>query len=100
MNIIKEADFRRELKSSPRAGYLFFGEEDYLKSFAVRSAREIVCPDPTFAFFNEMRLDATDFEPQKLLDALMPMPMMADRKLVTLTGLNFTSMRQGELDDL
>lgn len=100
VNIIKEADFRRELKSSPRAGYLFFGEEDYLKSFAVRSAREVVCPDPTFAFFNEMRLDATDFEPQKLLDALMPMPMMADRKLVTLTGLNFTSMRQGELDDL
>ena len=100
LNIIKEADCRRELKTAPRAGYLCFGEEDYLKAFAVRTAREVVCPDPTFSFFNEMRLDATDFEPQKLLDALMPMPMMADRKLVTLSGLNFNAMRQSDLDDL
>lgn len=100
MNIIKEADFRREIKTAPRAGYLFFGEEDYLKAFAVRTAREIISPDPTFAFFNEMRLDATDFSPQKLIDALMPMPMMADKKIVTLTGLNFNTMRQSDLDGL
>lgn len=100
LNIIKEADFRRELKSSPRPGYLFFGDEDYLKAFSIRSAREVICPDPTFAMFNEMRLDATDFDAQKLQDALTPMPMMADRKLVTLTGLNFNAMRAGELDDL
>lgn len=100
MEIIKEADFRKELKASPAKGYLFFGEEDYLKTFAMRQAREQICPDPTFAFFNEMRLDALDFTPQKLLDALMPMPMMSDRKLVTLTGLNFNTMRQGELDEL
>lgn len=100
LNIIKEADFRRELKSSPRPGYLFFGDEDYLKAFSVRSAREVICPDPTFAMFNEMRLDATDFDAQKLQDALTPMPMMADRKLVTLTGLNFNAMRAGDLDDL
>lgn len=100
LNILKDADFRRELKSQPRAGYLFFGDEDYLKIHAIRTAREVVCPDPTFAMFNEMRLDATDFDAQKLQDALMPMPMMADRKLVTLTGLNFNAMRQSELDDL
>ncbi|MBQ8310178.1 MAG: DNA polymerase III subunit delta [Clostridia bacterium] len=100
MDILKEADFRKELKATPRTGYLFFGDEDYLKSFAVKQAREVLCPDPSFAFFNEMKLDAVDFEPQKLLDALMPMPMMADRKLITLTGLNFTTMRQNELDAL
>ena len=99
MTIIKEADFRKELKSSPARGYLFFGEEDYLKAFAVKQAREYLCPDPTFAFFNDMRLDAVDFTPQKLLDALMPGPMMADRKLVTLTGLNFNTMRPEVLDD-
>ncbi len=100
MNIIKDADFRREIKSEPRAGYLLFGEEDYLKSFAVKQAREQLCPDPTFAFFNEMRIDALGFTPDKLLDALMPMPMMADRKLVTLHGLNFNTMRQNEVDEL
>ena len=100
MDILKEVDFRKELKSTPRTGYLFFGDEDYLKTFAVKQARELLCPDPSFAFFNEMKLDAVDFDPQKLLDALMPMPMMADRKLITLTGLNFNTMRQSDLDAL
>lgn len=100
MRIIKEADFRREMKSTPAAGYLFFGEEDYLKSFAVKTAREVICPDPTFAFFNELKLEALDFTPQKLLDALMPMPMMADRKLVLVSGLNFNTMKPNELDEL
>ena len=100
MNLIKEADYRKEIKASPRAGYLFFGDEDYLKTFAIRHARDTLCPDPTFAFFNEMRLDAVDFTPDKLLDALMPMPMMADRKLITVNGLNFNTIRPNELDAL
>ncbi len=100
MDILKESDLRKELKSTPRTGYLFFGDEDYLKAFAVKQARELLSPDPAYAFFNEIRLDAMDFEPQKLLDALLPLPMMADRKLVTLTGLNFNTMRQNELDEL
>ena len=100
MDLIKESDFRKEIKTAPRAGYLLFGEEDYLKTFAVRSAREALCPDPTFSFFNEMKLDAVDFTPDKLLDALMPLPMMADKKLVVLTGLNFTTMRSSDLDAL
>ncbi len=96
--IIKEADFRKEIKSAPRAGYLFFGDEDYLKSFSVKLARETLSPDPSFAFFNDIRLDAVDFDPGKLVDALMPAPMMEERKLVTLTGLNFNTMRQGDVD--
>ena len=99
MDLIKESDFRKELKENPRAGYLFFGDEDYLKSFAVKQARDAICPDPTFAFFNEIHLDAMDFEAQKLIDALMPLPMMTEKKLVILSGLNFNSMRQNEVDD-
>ncbi len=98
VDLLKESDFRKELKAKPRTGYLFFGDEDYLKAFAVKQAREILCPDPTFSFFNEMKLDAVGFEPNKLIDALMPIPMMADRKMVTLSGLNFNTMRQSELD--
>ena len=100
MEILKDTDFKKDLKNEPRHGYLFFGEEDYLKSFSVRSAEETLCPDPTFAFFNVMKLDALDFTPSKLLDALMPMPMMTDRKLIVLSGLNFTSMRPTDLDEL
>lgn len=99
MEIIKESDFRKEIKS-PRTGYLFFGEEDYLKTFAVKSLREEISPDETYAFFNEMRLDAVDFTPQKLLDALAPLPMMSEKKLVLLSGLDFGVMKPSELDEL
>lgn len=98
MEIIKESDFRKEIKSAPRVGYLFFGDEDYLKAFAKRQAKELVCSDPTFACFNDLHLDAVDFTPDALLDALTPLPMMADRKLVTVGGLNFNTMRQSEVD--
>lgn len=98
--MIKEADYRKEIKSNPASGYLFFGEEDYLKSFAVKTAREAICPDPTFSFFNELKLEALDFTPAKLLDALMPMPMMADKKLVVVSGLNFLTMKPNELEEL
>lgn len=100
MDFLKESDFRKEIRSAPRRGYLFCGEEDYLKSYCVRLARETLCPDPTLAFFNEMRLDAMDFTLKKLEEALMPMPMMADRKLVTVTGLNFSVMKPNDLDGI
>lgn len=100
MRIIKEADFRKEIKTEPATGYLFYGEEDYLKSFALRTAREAVCADPTFAVFNEMKLEAIDFTPQKLLDAFMPMPMMADKKLIVVSGLDFNAIKGAELEEL
>ncbi len=100
MNILKESDFRKEIKSAPGRAYLFFGDEDYLKLSAVRLARDCLCPDPSFAVFNDMRLDALDFTPDRLVEALMPLPMMADRKLVVLSGLDFTSMRPADLDAL
>lgn len=62
-------------------------------------ARDTLCPDPSFSFFNDIRLDAVGFEIGALVDALMPMPMMEDRKIITLTGLNFNTMRQNELDE-
>ncbi len=97
---IKEADFRKQIKSSPASGYLFFGEEDYMKKYALDTAIAAISPDPTLAFFNEIRLDSFSYSPEALLDALMPAPMMADRKLVILSGLDFTSMKPAELDGL
>ncbi|MBQ8409765.1 MAG: DNA polymerase III subunit delta [Clostridia bacterium] len=100
MNIIKESDFRKEIKSKPGTGYLFFGEEDYMKSFALSTATEAISPDPTFGFFNEIKLDSFSYSPEALLDAIMPLPMMADRKLIVLSGIDFNAMKQGELDAL
>ena len=98
LNILKDADFRREIKSSPATGYLLFGEEDYLKNLAVAFARETLIGDPSFACFNEIILDALDFHPEKLRTALMSLPMMADRKVILLRGLDIDAMKASELD--
>ncbi len=102
--IIKESDFRRTLKSSPTGGYLFFGEEDYMKAATLRMARAAVADrDPAMACFNEVRMDGLSFSPGGLLDALAVPPMGGGeeaRKIITITGLNLNGLRAGELDKL
>ncbi|MBQ9780311.1 MAG: DNA polymerase III subunit delta [Clostridia bacterium] len=99
--IIKEADFRRELKNNPSVGYLFFGEEDYLKANAIRLARKTLCgEDKSLSYFNDIRLGGADFTPDKLLDAMATPPMGSERKIITITGINFNAMRAGDLEDL
>lgn len=100
MEIIKEDVFRKQLKKGLTGGYLFFGDEDYLKTHALRSAREAVCADPSFSIFNDVRLDALDYTPMALMNALMPPPMMDEQKIVSVTGLSLTAMRPSEIDDL
>ena len=100
MEIIKEDAFRKLLKKGLSGGYLFYGEEDYLKTHALRMARESICPDKTFALFNDVRMDALDYTPGGLVDALMPPPMMDPFKIVSVTGLSISSMRSSEIDDL
>ena len=101
LTILKEADFRKALKTAPTGGYLFFGEEDYMKSAAIRMARENVTEaDPAMAAFNDIRLDGLDFTPAALLDALTVPPMGAERKVITVTGLNLSALRAAEMDKL
>ena len=100
MEIIKEDAFRKQIKKGLSGGYLFFGDEDYMKAYAVNAAREAICADPTFALFNDMKIDVIDYSPSALLDALMPLPMMSDKKLITVNGLNISGMRPREVDEL
>ncbi len=100
-DIIKEPDFRRDLKNTPAMGYLFFGEEDYLKANALRMARKVICgDDEELTYFNDIRLGGADFTPDKLLDAMVTPPMGSDRKVITVTGLNFNTLRAGDMDRL
>ena len=101
LTILKEADFRKALKTNPTGGYLFFGEEDYMKSAALRMARQSVTEaDPAMAAFNDIRLDWLDFTPAALLDAMTVPPMGADRKVITVTGLNLSTLRAADMDKL
>ncbi|MBQ3482745.1 MAG: DNA polymerase III subunit delta [Clostridia bacterium] len=98
--IIREADYRKRIGKSAGTAFLFFGKEDYLKAAALRATREAICPDPSFAVFNDIAIDALDFEPDRLLDAMTPPPMMADERLIVLRGFDFTAMRAAEVDAL
>jgi len=100
MDIIRGDDFRKLIKKGLSGGYLFFGEEDYLKLHTLSAAREAICSEPSFAFFNDMRLDAITFTPDALLTALTPLPMMAEQKIVSVSGLDIRSMKGSDLDDL
>ena len=100
MDIIKEEAFRKQLKKGLSGGYLFFGDEDYMKAYTVGAVRSAVCGDDSFALFNDMKIDVIDYSAGALLDAIMPMPMMTDTKLVTVNGLNVSALRPKELDDL
>jgi DNA polymerase-3 subunit delta len=101
LTILKEADFRKALKTNPTGGYLFFGEEDYMKSAAIRMARETITEaDPAMAAFNDVRLDGLDFTPAALLDAMTVPPMGAERKVITVTGLNLSTLRAADMDKL
>ena len=101
LNILKEADFRKELKTAPTGGYLFFGEEDYMKSASIRMARQSVAEaGPAAAAFDDVRLDGLDFTPAALLDAMAVPPMGGSRKIITVTGLNFNTLRAADLDKL
>ncbi len=96
---ISESEYRKLTKTAGRA-FLLYGDEDYLKSYAVKSTRERICPDAAFAVFNDVTLDALDFTPDRLLDAMTPPPMMADERLILIRGLDFTSMKPAEVEGL
>ena len=100
MDMIKEDGFRKLIKSGLSGGYLFFGDEDYLKSFSLRSAREAICADEGFAVFNDITIDPLDYSAPALLDALMPLPMMSEKKIVTINGLHVSTLKPSEIDDL
>lgn len=100
MKIIKESEFKKELKAPTASAYLFFGEEDYMKNYYISAAKKQFCTDEALSPFNEIHLDAFTYSPSALIEAMMPLPMMADRKLIIISGLDFNSMKQGEIDSL
>ena len=100
MNSITEAEFRKRLQGPLSGCYLFFGEEDYLKSYCLKAAREKICPDEGLACFNDISLEFLDFSVEALTDAMAAPPMMCDCKIVTVKSFNFGEVKTAEVDGL
>ncbi len=100
MNSITEAEFRKRLQGPLSGCYLFFGEEDYLKSYCLKAAREKICPDEGLACFNDISVEFLNFSVEALTDAMAAPPMMCDCKIVTVKSFNFGEVKAAEVDGL
>ena len=93
-----EAEFRQELNSLS-GGYLFYGDEDYLKLSYSKEVKKRVL-DGSFDEFNHVIIYGEDFSPSALANAISSLPMMADKKLVEVRGLDFKTLKKDDLADL
>ena len=91
-----EAEFKAELKSL-NGGYLFFGGEDYLKYSYSKMVQKAIL-DGTFDEFNHIIIYKEDFTPSALSQAISAYPMMAEKKLVEVRGVELNSLKKDTLE--
>ncbi|MBR2296606.1 MAG: DNA polymerase III subunit delta [Clostridia bacterium] len=93
-----EAEFRAEL-SQLKGGYLFYGDEDYLKfSYSKEVCKRVL--DGSFDEFNHIVIYGEDYSPASLSQAIASLPMMAEQKLVELRSLDFKALKKDDLSAL
>lgn len=91
-----EAELRSLLKSGPRGGFLFWGDEDYLKRYYLSQMREAVlsqCP-PGLEQLNRLTLTLEDGDFSALASAILTPPMMAPLKIVEVTPPSLDAIRE------
>lgn len=89
-----------ELSSAIKRGaltgaYLFYGEEDYLRNRYAELVRSAVLPDGDDGF-NRYTFDADSFTQEALAEAITSLPVMADKKMIEITGLGLDAMDEDE----
>lgn len=95
---MNEAEFRAELKNLS-GGYLFLGSEDYLKFSYSKEVQKAVL-DGSFDEFNHTVLYAEEYSASALESAISSLPMMAEKKLVEVRGVNFNSFKKDDIASL
>ena len=90
-----EAEFKDELKNL-HGGYLFFGGEDYLKYTYSGEVRKNIL-DGSFDDFNHIVIYAEEYSPSALSGAIFTLPMMAEKKLVEVRGVDFNAMKKDDI---
>lgn len=91
--------FKAQLKSGLCGAYIFFGEEEYLKRYYLREARKSIVTDKALDAFNRCELYAENATPANITGAISSLPMLADKKLVEICGVDFGSLSQTALDE-
>ncbi len=96
---LTESDFRKKIRPGVPGGipkkYFFYGDEDYLKKYALGLARSAFIADPSF---DVTRFDGNSFSPDAFSDALAVPPMFGQLRLVEIT-LSPSDLRPNEMND-
>jgi len=100
MATLSESDFRKKIKSGLGGIFLFYGAEDYLKSYCITAARQAICADEGLACFNDITIDFPDYTADALEGALSAPPMMSECKLVVLKSIDFSAMKAADQETL
>lgn len=90
-------EFKSELKH-PSGGYLFYGEEDYLKRYYLNALRRQTVTEGDV--FNHIVINSESYSPERFAAAVEALPVMAETKLIELNSLYLSSMTEGELEEL
>lgn len=92
-----ETEFKNEIKKGLAGGYLFYGDEDFLKyNYAIQAKNSVL--DGVFDEFNHYVLYPESYTPEALSEAITTAPMMAEKKLVELRAFYLKSLKADELE--
>lgn len=101
MEIIDSKKFRTKAKGELFGGFLFYGEEEYLKHNAITVARQsIFGTENTADTFNHIRLDADSYSLEALEDAISALPVFSDKKLIEIHSLPLKQYKDKATEDL
>ena len=93
-----ESEFRDLLKQNISGGFLFWGDEDYLKNHYRKELSKAVlaeCP-PDLYDFNHIRLTLEDGDFSALTTALSSLPMFSEKKVVEVSPPDMSSWRESD----
>ena len=80
----------------PAGGYLFYGEEDYLKSHTASQIRSALFPDDGLANFNRRTFTGETYPAADLAEAILSPAMMVEKKLIEVTLPEGDKMKEKE----
>ncbi len=91
-----QSELDKAIGPEMRGAYLFYGEEEYLKCRYREKIRKALLPDESLAPFNHVILS----DPAAIASEIRTLPVLADRRLVEVTDLDFSSLGKEALEEL
>ena len=92
-----DTEYKARLLSGNGGAFLFFGDEDYLRRHWLAQTRKTHIPEGNF--FDHIVLNGSEAI-SRLADAISQPPFMADKKLIELHEVNYSSLPDDDVETL